>query len=188
MRPLPPLGSMRERRDGGSPAPVLLIPNEDLTPLPQEIDPVPGAIRTGKWRMTLVPSVDSDALALPGDPFYNITSLLAFGFENRVYFTGTGGGVLRLDVSDQAGSPRQTGTLSWTGTPTIHVTLDVPTGQVTVESSGVTFGGAWDSVDGNVATKAVLPWVWDATTATNWGGFFGLFGFVGAIVDVQEVP
>jgi hypothetical protein len=162
---------------------ALLIPNGDIATLPASVTPIPPDILTAEWQFVMTPNVDS--ASLPND--FGFVTLFGRNDDQMVTLQSVGGGLYRLDLYVDGGS-RQIGVLDWTGSPVIRVRIDVPNATVSAEvlSGAVNFGGGWDSVVGNLATRTVSAWAWSTGSTLNVGGFAGLFLFDGTIQDVAD--
>jgi hypothetical protein len=94
------------------------------------------------------------------------------------------GSAFRLDL--YAGASQQVGNIEWAVPMRIRFSIDVPGNVISVETleGVVTYGPGWDTADATSATKALADWTWAGATA-NFGGFAGLFIFLGSIENVS---
>ncbi len=161
--------------------PTYLVPNGDISTLPADITPVPPTILNGHWSMTVTPAQPS--ATLPND--FGMVGLMGLDGNHRIALQQSGASY-RIDLYDDIVGTQQVGIMTWLATPSILIDVDVVSGVLTATSAGVTFTGAWDSVAGNTATKALSIWTWTGTTL-NIGGVVGLFEFDGTIQDIIEV-
>ena len=162
----------------GPTPPTLLIPNEDLTPLPAAVA-MPPELLTDHWQFEVATTVAS------ADPMGDFGFVNLFGInDEQALVLQDIGSAFRLDL--YAGASQQVGNIEWAVPMRMRISVDVPGNVISVETleGVVTYGAGWDSADATSATKALSDWTWAGATA-NFGGFAGLFIFLGSIENVS---
>ena len=162
----------------GPTPPALLIPNEDLTPLPAAVA-MPPELLTDHWQLEVATTVAS--ADQPGS--FGFVNLFGINDEQALVLQDIGAG-FRLDLF--YGGSQQVGNIEWAVPMRMRISVDVPGNVISVETleGVVTYGAGWDSADATSATKALSDWTWAGATA-NFGGFAGLFVFLGSIENVS---
>jgi hypothetical protein len=162
----------------GPTPPALLIPNEDLTPLPAAVA-MPPELLTDHWQFEIATTVAS--ADQPGS--FGFVNLFGINDEQALVLQDIGT-AFRLDL--YAGASQQVGNIEWAVPMRIRFSVDVPGNTISAETleGVVTYGPGWDSTTPTTATKALADWTWAGVTA-NFGGFAGLFIFLGSIENVS---